>query len=107
MNYNNVIMIILAGAIVMYLMRMLPLVFCKGKIKNKFLRSFLSYVPYDVLTYMTIPEVFSSTGGAVSAVIGFLVAVILAYLGQGLLVVALSSTVVVFIVEQILNFLKV
>ena len=107
MNYNNVIMIILAGAIVMYLMRMLPLVFCKGKIKNKFLRSFLSYVPYAVLTSMTIPEVFSSTGGAVSAVIGFLVAVILAYLGQGLLVVALSSTVVVFIVEQILNFLKV
>lgn len=105
MNYNNVMMIILVAAVVMYLMRMLPLAFCKGKIKNKFLQSFLSYVPYAVLTSMTIPEVFSSTGGLMSAVVGVLVAIVLAYLGQGLLVVALSSTAAVFIINQITSFL--
>lgn len=106
MNYQQLLVIIFIVAIVMYLMRMLPLVFCKGKIKNRFLQSFLFYVPYAVLTSMTIPEVFSSTGGVISAALGFLAAVGLAYFGQGLLIVALSSTVVVFVVNQLEAFFK-
>ncbi len=106
MNYQKVIIIILIAAVVMYAMRVLPLVFCKGKIKNRFLQSFLSYIPYAVLTSMTIPEVFSSTSNAFSASVGVLVAIVLAYFGQGLLVVALSSTIVVFLVEQIMNMVK-
>ena len=49
-------------AITTYLIRMLPLVLCKKKIENVFIRSFLYYVPYAVLGAMTIPAIFFSTG---------------------------------------------
>ena len=106
MNYQKLIIIILVASLVMYLMRMLPLVFCKGKIKNKFLQSFLTYIPYAVLTSMTIPEAFRCTPNAVASTLGVLVAIVLAYFGQGLLTVALSSTAVVFVIGQIMDLIK-
>lgn len=83
-----------------YLMRMIPLVFCKGKIKNKFLNSFLYYIPFAVMTSIIIPEVFSSTSSLASAISGVVVAVILGLLGQNMLVIALASTAVVFVIEN-------
>lgn len=106
MDYTKVLIIIFVTGLIMYLMRMLPLVFCRGKIKNRFVQSFLSYVPFAVLTSMTIPEVFTSTSSVISAAAGALIAVALAYLGQGLLMVIFSSTVTVFLVEQIMKFLN-
>ena len=46
-------LLIMAG--VTYLVRMLPLVLCRRKIENKFIRSFLYYIPYAVLSVMTVP----------------------------------------------------
>ena len=90
-----------------YLMRMIPLVFCKGKIKSKFLNSFLYYIPFGVMTSIIIPEVFRSTSSLASAISGVVVAVILGLFGQSMLVIALSSTAVVFIVENfILHLFK-
>ena len=83
-----------------YLMRMIPLVFCKGKIKNKFLNSFLYYIPFAVMTSIIIPEVFSSTSSLASAISGVIVAVVLGLLGQNMLVIALASTAVVFVIEN-------
>jgi branched-subunit amino acid transport protein len=90
-------------ALLQYFMKMLPLVFLKGKIKSQFLSSFLHYVPYAVLTSIIIPEIFSSTSSVVSAVIGAIVAVILGLFDQGLIVVSLSATVAVFVTERILG----
>lgn len=59
---------------VTYLVRMLPLVLVRGKIKNRFVRSFLYYVPYSVLTAMTLPGILFSTGSIISAAVGTLVA---------------------------------
>lgn len=89
---------------VMLLLKLAPMLFLKKKIQNKFFKSFLAYIPYAVLTSMTFPEVFHSTSSIVSAIIGAIAAILLAYFGQSLIVVALSSTAVVFIVEQIMNF---
>ena len=83
-----------------YLMRMIPLVFCKGKIKNKFLNSFLYYIPFAVMTSIIIPEVFSSTSSLASAISGVAVAVVLGLLGQNMRVIALASTAVVFVIEN-------
>ncbi|MBR0183985.1 MAG: AzlD domain-containing protein [Clostridia bacterium] len=82
------------------LMRMIPLIFCKGKIKSKFLNSFLYYIPFAVMTSIVIPEVFNSTSSVVSAVSGVVLAVVLGLLGQNMLVIALSSTALVFIIEN-------
>ena len=88
---------IMAG--VTYLVRMLPFVLVRKKIKNRFLKSFLYYIPYSVLSVMTIPAIFFSTGSLVSAVVGTLVAVLLSYREKSLLTVAASSSAVVLAVE--------
>lgn len=107
MNYQKVLIMIFVVSLVMYAMRVLPLVFFNGKIKNQFLQTFLAYIPYAVLTSMLIPEVFRSTSNLFSAIVGVITAVILSFVGQDLLVVALSSTAVVFVVEQIMAVLKI
>lgn len=95
--------LIMAG--VTYLIRMIPLTVFHKKITNRFVRSFLYYVPYACLTAMTIPAVFYGTGSLVSAVAGVLTAVILAFHDRSLLTVAAGACVAVFVVEQILAML--
>ena len=80
---------VMAG--VTYLIRVIPFTLFRKKITSPFIRSFLSYIPYAVLTAMTVPAIFYSTGNAVSAIIGTAVAVILAFFGKPLIVVALSA----------------
>lgn len=96
-------LLVMAG--VTYLVRMLPLVFFRKKIESRFIRSFLYYVPYTVLSVMTFPAIFYSTGSIWSATVGAAVAVLLAYFGRGLLAVAAGSAVSVLIVELILKYL--
>ncbi len=90
---------------VTYLVRMLPLVLVKKKIENKFINSFLYYVPYAVLSVMTVPAIFSSTASVPSAVIGFVAALVLAYFERSLLTVAAASCAAVFLTELAMKFL--
>ena len=90
-------------AVVTYLPRMLPLAIFKKKITNPWVKSFLAYVPYAVLAAMTFPAILYATSSLYSALAGLLVALVLAYYNKSLLVVALASTGVVFVVEQLLQ----
>lgn len=99
MDNNFFLLITLSTFAVNYLMRAIPLVFFKGKIKNKFVHSFLAYVPYAVMTAITIPAVFTSTSSVISATCGVVLTVVLCLLGQGIIVNALTSTLLVFIIE--------
>lgn len=92
-------------ALVTYLIRMVPLVLVKKRIKNKFLLSFLYYIPYAVLSAMTIPAIFYSTSSNLSAWAGFITAVVLAYFEKSLLKVAISSCAVVLAVEFIVGLI--
>lgn len=105
MNYTRILIGVAIMALVTYIPRMLPLAIFRKKIKSRFIRSFLAYVPYAVLAAMTFPEILYSTSNVISAVAGLLVALVLSYFGRGLLTVALSSTAVVFVVEQILKWI--
>lgn len=86
---------VMAG--VTYLIRMIPFTFFRKKIKSKFFRSFLYYIPYAVLSAMTIPAIFYSTGSIITSVAGTVVAVVLAYLDLPLIVVALSASGAAFL----------
>ena len=86
-------------AAVTYLIRMLPLVIFKKKITNRFIRSFLYYIPYAVLAAMTFPAILSATASPLSAAVGLAVALVVAYLEWGLLSTALLSCLGVFICE--------
>ena len=96
-------LLVIAG--VTYLVRMLPMVLVKKKITNTFIRSFLYYVPYAVLGVMTVPAIFYSTSYLISAVVGFIVAVILAYFEKSLLTVAASACGAVLVTETIIMLL--
>ncbi len=86
--------IVMAG--VTYLIRMIPFVFFRKKIKSEFFRSFLYYVPYAVLSAMTLPAIFYSTGSYITAAIGTAAAVVLAYFGLPLIAVALAAAASAF-----------
>ena len=100
---NKFVWYLLTMAGVTYLIRMLPLVLIKRKITNKYVVSFLYYLPYAVLTVMTVPAVFYATGNVWSALVGFMVALIVAYFEKGLMTVALCSCGGVLITELILD----
>ncbi len=87
----SVAIYIFVMAAVTYLIRMIPFTFFRKKIKSRFFRSFLYYIPYAVLSAMTIPAIFYSTGNIITAVAGTAVAVILAYFNLPLIIVALAA----------------
>ena len=91
-------------ALVTYLIRMLPLAAFRKKIKSKFIMNFLYYVPYAVLSAMTIPAVFYSSSRIISAAAGFAVAMVLAFFERGLLTVAVCACGGVFVTELIIRF---
>ena len=101
---NDYLIYILVMAGVTYLIRMLPLTLVRGKIESPFVKSFIFYVPYAVLSAMTIPAIFYSTSSLVSALAGLAVAIILAFFGKSLLTVAISACASVFIIELITKF---
>ena len=103
---ENIFIYIAVMALVTYLIRMLPLVIFRKKIENRFIRSFLYYIPYAVLAAMTFRGVFSSTGSVWSAVAGLIVALLLAFFEKGLLTVALSSCVAVFVIEFLIKIIS-
>ena len=92
-------LLILAGST--YLIRVIPFVAVKNKIENKFVKSFLYYIPYAVLTAMTLPAVFYATRSVISAAAGLVVAVIFALRGKGLTTVAVAACIAVYVVELI------
>ena len=92
-------------AAVTYLIRMLPFVVFRKPIQNRFVRSFLYYVPYAVLGAMTFPAILYSTSNLVSAAVGLAVSVILAWFGRGLLTVAVSACVAVYLTEWLMQIL--
>ncbi len=103
-NYQFFIYLaVMAG--VTYLVRMIPLVLVKKKIKNRYILSFLHYIPYSVLTVMTIPGIFYATSNKISAFFGFITAVFLALKEKSLLTVAAISCGAVFIAEIIIKLI--
>ncbi len=102
-NIGYLLVGIAVMALTTYLIRLLPMVIFRKKIQNRFVKSFLYYVPYTVLAAMTFPAVFSSTGSVISAWVGCIVAVVLAYYKRSLLMVALGAAAAV-LVTQLLGF---
>lgn len=103
-------MVIMAA--VTYLCRVLTLVLVRKKIRNRFVRSVLTYVPFGVLSAMVFPEIFYATsdGGTIvscavliATIAGTVVAVVLALFRRGLFTVAMSATVTVLVLILILQ----
>lgn len=96
-------LVIMAGST--YLIRAIPFAVVKQKIENRFIKSFLYYIPFAVLSAMTFPAILYGTDYVLSAVIGFIVAILFAFKGKSLTTVAVAACVAVFVVEGIIGYL--
>ena len=98
--YFLICLAIMAG--VTYLVRMLPMVLIRKKITNKFLKSFFYYIPYAVLSAMTIPAMLYAVPSKMAAVAGLVAGFILAFFEKSLLLVAIGACAVAFFIQLIL-----
>lgn len=105
MNWPTFLTYLLVMAGVTYLIRMLPLTVFRREIKSVFVKSFLYYVPYAVLGAMTIPGVLESTGNTWTALVGLVVAVIMAWRGRSLLTVAIGACLAVAAAQGVMLLL--
>jgi len=80
----KVLISIIVMAVVTYIPRVFPLVVFRRPINNVYIRSFLHYVPYAVLSALTFPSILWFT------------AILLAYFEQSLVVVAVAAILVVY-----------
>lgn len=101
----TILISIVIMAVVTYATRVLPLVIFKKKIKNRYIKSFLLYMPYGVLAAMVFPAVIYSTSFIISAIVGMIVALLLAFFQKGLLPVAFFSCLSVMITELLIKIL--
>jgi len=101
-SIGEMALMILVMAGVTYLIRMIPFVFFRKKIKSDYLKSVLFYLPYAVLSAMTFPYIFYSTGNFYTALLGTVVAIIVAVFKRSLLTVAVCACLTALIFGFIL-----
>ena len=101
----SVYIYVLVMAVTTYLIRAIPLVLLKKPINNRFIRSFLHYVPTACLTAMTFPAILYATENWISGAVGLGVGLLLAFKNKSLIIVSVASCAAVFLVEQLITFL--
>ncbi|MCR5200628.1 MAG: AzlD domain-containing protein [Saccharofermentans sp.] len=92
-------------AVTTYLVRAVPFTLFRRKIKSPRVKAFFEYIPYTVLSAMTFPAMLYSTGSFISAGVGSVVALILAYRGKSLLIVAVGTCAATFLLSLLQMFL--
>ena len=99
---HNVLIYILIMAGVSFVIRSLPLTLIRKPITNRFIRSFLYYVPYVTLAVMTFPDILYAPDSVWAGLLALVAGIALALSGQGLLMVAVCSCAAVLIAEFVL-----
>ena len=105
MTTGYIVSSILIMAVVTYLCRVLSMVIFTKKFTNRFITSFLHYVPYGVLAALVIPGIFTSVDSLAASIVGFIVALVLSLIGQKLLVVSFGAVAAVFVCEMVIKYI--
>lgn len=99
---HNIYLYIAIMAGVTYAIRVLPLTLIRKPIKNKFIKSFLHYVPYVTLAVMTFPAIMNATQSPIAGAVALVLGMIAAWKGAGLFPVSVLCCAVVFVLELFL-----
>ena len=99
---GNVYIYIAVMSLVSFGVRALPLTLIRGQIENRFIRSFLYYVPYVTLAVMTFPAIVEATQVPLAGALALAVGAVLAWRGAGLFPVAVVCCLVVLAAEGVL-----
>ena len=103
MEKHSIIIYIIATVIVTNLIRIVPVTLIRKRINNQYIRSFLYYVPYVTLAVMTFPAILDATGSPLAGALAFIIGIIGAWLGLGLMWEALLCCVIVLLTEALLQ----
>ncbi len=98
----NIYLWILAMALATNLCRVLPLTLLRKPIQNKFIQSFLYYVPYVTLAIMTFPAIVDATQIPLAGALALVAGIIAAWIGAGLFGTAAACCIVVLVTELIM-----
>lgn len=99
---HNIYLYLAIMAGVTLAIRVLPLTLIRGQIENRFLRSFLYYVPYVTLAVMTFPAILDATQSPIAGALALVVGVALAWFGASLFQVSVACCAMVFLIELFL-----
>ncbi|MDO4191950.1 MAG: AzlD domain-containing protein [Erysipelotrichaceae bacterium] len=99
---RNPYIYILIMASVSFMIRVLPLTLIRRPITNRFLKSFLYYVPYVTLAVMTFPAIIQATQSPLAGAAALVIGILLAWMNAGLFPVAVTCCMVVLILELFL-----
>lgn len=100
---RNIYLYLAVMAIVTFAIRVLPLTLIRRQLTNRFLRSFLYYVPYVTLAVMTFPAITEATRTPVAGLLALIAGIALAWRGASLFKVSASCCFVVFLAELLLR----
>lgn len=99
MNNEQFFIYLMIVVVSTYLIRVIPFSLIKKKITNKYINSFLYYIPYTVLAAMTFPAALYATGSIFSAIGGLVVALFLAIKEKSLIIVAIAASLTALVIE--------
>ncbi len=99
MNLHDYALYLLVMAGVTYLVRAIPFVLLKNEIQSVFWKSFLAYIPYTVLSAMTVPAMFYATESRLSGIAALGTAIAVSLLGRGLVFVACAACAAVLLID--------
>ena len=95
---SNIVYILVAAAVT-NLLRVLPTLVLRKPIRNRFLKSFLYYVPYVTLAVMTVPAIIEATSSPLAGALALVGGIVAAWCGMGLFPVAAVCCALVFLVQ--------
>ena len=99
MDRHNIIICILLAIITTNMIRVIPMLLIKGQINNRFLRSFLYYVPYVTLAVMTFPGIIQTTMSPIYGLVALIVGIVAAWRRMGLFPVAVICCTIVYLLD--------
>ena len=97
MEQHNIMIYILLAIVITNLIRVTPMILIKGQIRNRFVRSFLYYVPYVTLAVMTFPDMVLATSTPWPGIIALLAGIIAAWFRLGLFPVAAICCIIAYL----------
>ncbi len=98
----NIYLALLIMTLSVYSIRVLPFLLLRKEITNRWLRSFLFYVPYVTLAVMTFPAMITATEHIQSGIAALVVGLLVAFFNGNLFNVALASCATVFLTNLFL-----
>ena len=99
---RSIFIYILIAATVSLIIRAVPTTLLRRKITNRFIRSFLHYVPYVTLSVMTFPAITEATKNPAAGYAALLVGIIVAWFRKNLFETAIFCCLTVLITEMFL-----